>query len=101
MIRQANVVDDVTSTLALGDSIHTGNCLKQVVVFDLLVDVHYLLDGSVESGEQHVADNQKCNSGVFLVWIIEVECFLKALDCVDFTGVLACCCDDSRLVGSR
>ncbi len=54
----APVVDDQAVRLAVGRAVHARDRLEQRVLLQRRVQVHDLLDGRVEAGEQHVADDQ-------------------------------------------
>src|SRR3984957_16043709 len=73
VVRQTDVIDDEAALFAVRNSIHARDGLEEVVLLQPLVDVHHLLDGRVEAGQQHVANDQERNARVRLVGIIESE----------------------------
>ncbi len=98
MVGQADVVDDEAAVLVLGHPVHPGDGLQQVVLPQLLVDVHHLLDRRVEAGQQHVADDQEGDAGQRLVRVVEVEGLAEVLDRIPALRFLARLGDDRELV---
>ena len=99
MVGQPDVVDDEAATLVLGHSIHARDGLQQVVLLQLLVDVHDLLYGRIEAGQQHVANDQKGDAGQILVVVVEIERFAEVLDRVPAPGLFARLRDRGQFVG--
>ena len=58
MVADADIIDDEALVLGrAGDAVDARNRLEQAVRDDDLVEVHDLLDGRVEAGQQHVVDD--------------------------------------------
>ena len=74
----ADVVHHVTALLLAARAIHSGDRLQQVVRDDLPVEVEHLLDGRIESREQHVHYHQD-RKRVGLVGLCQVELALERL----------------------
>ncbi len=89
VIRQADVVDDEAALFAFRHAIHPRDGLQQVVLLEFLVDVHDLLDRRVETGQQHVADDQEGDAGQRLLRIVEVERLAEVLHRIP-TAALPC-----------
>ena len=79
VVGQADVIDDEPALLALRHAVHPRDGLEQVVLLQLLVDVHDLLDRRIEAGQQHVADDQEGDAGERLLRIVEVERLAEVL----------------------
>ena len=99
VIGQADVVDDESTVLVGAHPVDPGNGLQQVVLFQFFVDVHHLFNGGVETGEQHVADNQKGNAGQILVRIVKGKGLAEVVHRIPAAGLPASLGEGSRLVG--
>ncbi len=75
--------------LALGDPVHAGDGLQEIVLAEAFIDIHDLLDGRIEAGQQHVADDQEGDAGERFFGIVEVERFRKVFDGVPALGFFA------------
>ena len=100
MVCQANIIDNIAPCFAFDDPVYPRDGLKEIVIFYLLVDVHDLLYGGIKAGEQHVAHDQKGDTGVHHVGIIIEEGQLEIIDCVDVSGMPAGPGDDCAFVGA-
>jgi hypothetical protein len=100
VVGQSDVVHDVTTGLPLGDPVDSCDGLQQIVVFHLLVDVHHLLDGRIEAGQEHVAHDQEGNASVDLLRVVVVKPSLEVFDDINLLPLLPGLSDDRPLVGS-
>lgn len=57
VLPDTDIVDNQSSWLILVDSIHTSDGLHEIRSFHLLVDIHRMETGSIESCEPHISDN--------------------------------------------
>ena len=76
-------------------TIHAGYRLHQVVFTQILIEIHYLFNWSVKTGEQTVADTENGNT---CFWFIVVKVFLETFNRIHFKSMPAGLGDISRLV---
>ena len=99
MVGEADVVDDEAALFVLRHPVDAGDGLQQVVLAQPLVEIHHLLHRRVETGQQHVADDQEGNTGQILVRVVEVEGLAEVLDGVPAFRLLARLGDRRQFIG--
>jgi hypothetical protein len=98
VVADADVINDEAFFLRrAGHAVHARDGLQQVVSDDHFVQVHHLLDGCVEAGEQHVVHDHDADlAGHPLVLGIEGQ--LEALDRARVATAVGVCLDVRQVV---
>ena len=79
LLEDPEVVDDDAEFLqVVVRPVHPGNGLEQGVIAEPLVQVHDLEDGSIKSGEQHIADDENLHPREAVLRVIPLFLSLRA-----------------------